>query len=170
MIIMGKTKPTGQSHYEMLFIIPNKFTEEESVEIVSKVKEIVSDNGGTITYEENWGKKKMAYAIDHNNHGYYNLVEFDSERENIARMEKLLRMSADVLRHMIVTKKVKTEEEKKEEKKIAEKIAAKNIEKKEAEEKKEEKEQKTAKKEEKKVDLKDLDEKLDSLLDTDDLL
>lgn len=168
---MGKVKKTGAQHYEMLFIVPNKFTEEEALGILEKTKGIITDNGGQITYEEKWGKKKMAYPIDNNNHGYYYVVEFDSERSQVARMENLIKMSSDVLRHMIVSKKVESEEEKESKKKIAEKIAAKNLEKKEEEEKEEAEEDVKEKKEEKKkVDLEDLDDKLDKILDTGDLL
>ncbi len=167
---MGKTKDTGAMHYEMLYIIPNKFTEDESKKIVEKVKTIITENGGEITYEENWGKKKMAYSIEHNNYGYYNLFEFNLEREKLARIEKLIKMDQDILRHMIVKKKIETEEEIETKKKIAEKIAAKNIEKKKEEEKKEEKAEKKQKETKKKVDLEELDDKLDKILDTDDLL
>jgi len=167
---MGRTKTTGPAHYEMLYIIPNKFTEDESKKIVEKVRTIITENGGSITFEENWGKKKMSYSIEHNNYGYYNLFEFDCEREKLARVEKLIKMDQDILRHMIVKNRIETEEEKESQKKIAEKIAAKNIEKKEEEEKKEEKLEKKQKETKKKVDLEELDDKLDKIMNTDDLL
>jgi uncharacterized Zn finger protein (UPF0148 family) len=73
-------------------------------------------------------------------------------------------MMSEVLRHQIITKKVKTEEEIKKEKEITKKIAAKQ-----AEEKKTLEEKERAK-DKKKIDLEDLDEKLDKILETDDLL
>ena len=167
---MSKTKKTGAEHYEMLYIVPNKFTEDESKKIVEKVRKVITENGGTITYEENWGKKKLSYTINHNNHGYYNLFEFDCEREKLARIERLIKMDQDILRHMIIKKKVETEEEKESQKKIAEKIAIKNINKKAEEEKKEEKAEQKQKETKKKVDLDELDDKLDKILDTNDLL
>lgn len=167
---MGKTKKEGKMHYEILFILPNKFTQDEADKIAESVKKDITDNSGVITYNESWGKKKLAYPIDTNNHGYYYLYEFDLEGEKLAKLEKLLTMSQDVLRHMIVKKRVVTEDEKKEEKRIAEKIAAKSLEKKEEEEKKEEKKKEEQKSDKKKVDLEELDEKLDKILDTGDLL
>lgn len=167
---MSKVKKTGLEHYEILYIIPNKFTEEESRKMVKKVKTVIEENSGAITYEENWGKKKLAYPIDHNNYGYYNLFEFDCDRQKMVRINKLLEMDQDILRHLIIKKKVETEEEKESQKKIAEKIAAKNIERKAEEEKKEEKAEKKQKETKKKVDLEELDDKLEKILDTDDLL
>lgn len=164
---MSKTKFSGLGHYELLFIIPNRFTEGESMEIVEKIKKVIMDKEGNITLTENWGKKQLAYPIKLNNFGYYNLIEFDLPGENLAKVDKDLRMSDEVIRHQIVKKKLKTAEEMEVEKKISEKIAAKNIEK---EQKTEDKKNEKEKNKDKKLDLKDLDEKLDNILDTKDLL
>lgn len=164
---MSKTKSSKIPHYELLYIVSNKFTEEESKQIAEKVSKIIADNGGTITLQDDWGKRRLAYPIDNFYHGYYGLFEFDLTGEKLAQVDRLLRMSPDVLRHQIVTKRVKTAEEIAQEKKIAEKIAAKAP----AKEKKEEKEKSKAKEEDKdKINLTDLDDKLDKILDTDSLL
>src|SRR3989339_765998 len=157
---MAKSKKSGISHYELLYIISNKFTEEELKPIMEKVNKFVTGNGGTITYSEEWGNKKMAYPINHFNFGYYNLLEFDAEGSKLQEIDKVLRLSHDVLRHQIVVKKMRTEEEiKKEKEKTKEEIKK--------EEKPKEEERTTTKV---KVDLNDLDAKLDKILDTNDLL
>ena len=99
--------------------------------------------------------------------GYYFLVEFDLESDKLKNVDKNLRMSSEILRHQIVAKTKRTAEEIKSEKEMVEK---KMVEKKIAEDKAEEQKEEEAKKEAKKMDLKDLDEKLDKILDTDDLL
>jgi len=164
---MSKTKSSGLGHYELLFIVPNRFTEEEYKEIVEKIKKVIIEKEGNITHTEFWGKKQLAYPIKLNNFGYYALIEFDLLGENLTKVDKLFRMSDEVIRHQIVKKKIKTVEEMEAEKKISEKIAAKNIEK---EQKTEEKKSQKEKNKDKKLDLKDLDEKLDNILDTNDLL
>lgn len=161
---MSKTKSSEIPHYEVLFVVPNKFTQEEADAINKKVKDIISKNKGNITFSEEWGKKRLAYSINHFNHGYYYLAEFDMEGESLTEVNKILRMSNEVLRHQIVRKKVKTAEEIAKEKKVAEKIATKT------EVKTKEEEEKAKTKDAKKLDLKDLDKKLDKILDTDDLL
>ena len=82
----------------------------------------------------------------------------------MAKIDRALRLASEILRHQLVVKKVKSAAQIAEDKKIAAKIAAKSLQ-----------EEKTAKEQEKakdkgKVDLKDLDEKLDKILETDDLL
>lgn len=172
---MSKTKAAGTTHYEILFILPNKFTEDEAKKVMDKVGQLITTTGGQLTHNEFWGKKKLAYEIKHNAYGYYGLFEFDLEGKLLAAIDKNLRLSADILRHQIVVKKVKSAEE------IAraEAIRAKIDSKKAADKKKEEKEEKastaeapakTKKADDKRVDLKDLDKKLEGILNAKDLI
>jgi len=180
---MSKIKSSDKNHYEMLYIIPNKFTEDETKKIDEKVEKMITDLEGEITYSEQWGKKKLAYPIKNYNHGYYNLFEFDLWGKDLKELDTLLRMSSKVLRHQVVRTVKRTEEEIKKDKKKSEEMAKKEeteeeakisspkVEKKEetviSKEIKREKEQDDKKK---KTDLKDLDKKLDDILKTDDLL
>ncbi|MFA5886803.1 MAG: 30S ribosomal protein S6 [Patescibacteria group bacterium] len=169
---MSKTKTAEATHYEILFIIPNKFTDDEAKTVVSQVEKTLTDNGSKITLREYWGKKRLAYEIKHNAFGYYGLFEFDLEGANLAKIDQNLRLSTDVLRHQIVVKKAKTAAEIAKETKIRAKIDSKKAE----EEKKEEKAKSkppvtaTIKSSEHKVDLKNLDEKLEGILNAKDLI
>ncbi len=164
---MSRTKSVDFFRYELLFIIPNKFTEGEANTITEKIKKIIIGEKGNITFAESWGKKQLAYPIKQNSYGYYSLFEFDLDGEKLAKINETLRMSNDVIRFQIVKKKIKTAEQLEKAKKISEKIAVKNIAK---EKKDEEKDEERERGKEKKLDLKDLDEKLDNILDTKDLL
>ena len=170
-LIMSKTKSAGLAHYEMLFILPNKYTEDEAKQVIVKTGDIIKENGGQITFEEYWGKKRLAYAIKQNHYGYYSLFEFDLEGKNLAKLDKIFRLSTEILRHQIVTKAFKTPEEIKLEKEKKAKIEQKKAE--------VEKEKKasisvtpttTTKAKDKRVDLKDLDEKLEGILNAKDLI
>ncbi|MFA6994846.1 MAG: 30S ribosomal protein S6 [Patescibacteria group bacterium] len=170
---MSKTKTTGATHYEVLFIIPNKFTDDEAKNVAGQVEKILTTGGANITLREYWGKKRLAYEIKHNAFGYYGLFEFDLEGANLAKIDQNLRLSADVLRHQIVVKKLKTDEELAREKKIRAKIDSKKA----VDEKKQEEKTKTSspssassKVADHRVDLKDLDEKLEGILNAKDLI
>lgn len=187
---MAKNKKDDIPHYELLFIVPNKFTIEELKPIIKKVRDIITDNSGEITYSEEWGNKKLAYSINHFSHGYYNLFEFDADSLKVAQINNIIKMDNDVIRHLLISKPKRTtteiEDEKREEKerREASKIekGAKNERKKgpeknkkeevivEKKEKKEDEGKPENKKDEKKVNLEDLDEKLDKILETNDLL
>lgn len=145
----------------MLYLISNKFSENELEPIYGKVEKLIKDNGGTITFSQAWGKKKLAYPIAGFRHGYYYLLEFDILGDKVALVDRAMGLAPEILRQQIVKKKVKKAEEIEADKKIAEKIASKAREKLDKAKKEEVKE---------KVDLKELDEKLDKILETEDLL
>ncbi len=172
---MSKTKKSGAGYYEILFIVPNKFTEEEAKKISSKVEKMISDVEGKIGFSEFWGKKKLAYKINHNEYGYYSLLEFELDKEKLAKLDRELRLSTEILRHQIVTKKRKTEEELKKDEEIRAKIDSKKDQE-QLEKKKDDKdgEKKIIKKKEvkkvEKSDAKELDEKIEGILNADDLI
>ena len=169
---MSKTKPSGLIHYEILFIMPNKFTDDEAQKVFKKVGDLITSNEGKITLENYWGKKKFAYPINHEYYGYYGLYEFDLERTLVAKINDTLRLDKEIVRFLIVKKKVKSEEQIKKDKKIKEKIDSKKSEelKTKEEAKKETKKVSKKKEEDKKIDLKNLEEKLDDVLNIDNLL
>ncbi len=162
---MSKVKSSDISHYELLYFIPNKFTEEEIKPMIEQVGKIITNKGGNITLTEEWGKKRLAYPIKNLGYAYYILVEFDSEGGKLKEIDRALRMMSEIFRHQIVVKKVKSAEEIKKAKEISKKIAVR-----EAKEKEETLCQKEKPKKKEKVDMEGLDKKLDKILETDDLL
>lgn len=151
-------------HYELLYLISNKFSEDEVKPIMEKVNSLIAFNQGKITESVELGKKRLAYPIKGFRFGYYNLVEFDMAGENLAKLDRALRLTDEILRQQLVVKVLKTAKQIAQDKKIAEKIAAKNV----AAEKMAK--EKIRERDKEKVDLKDLDEKLDKILETDNLL
>ncbi|PLX22060.1 30S ribosomal protein S6 [Candidatus Parcubacteria bacterium] len=193
---MSRTKKTTLPHYELLYIVSNKYTEQEVKPIAEKIEKLITDAKGEINYKEEWGKKKFAYPINHFNHGYYFLIEFDLAGVDLKEVDTEIKHMHEVLRHQIITKRKRSLEEIEDEKRILAK-QAKRAEEKRAElesgaekkpeakvkksaevakeAKKEEKEkvkpaEKEKSKEEVQLNLDKLDEKLDKILDTDDLL
>lgn len=176
---MSKTKKSNIGHYEVLFIVPNRFTEDEAKQVITAVEGVITKNNGEIDYREYWGKKKLAYEIKHNAYGYYALAEFNANKEAVALINQELRLSNDVIRHQIIAKRVKSEEEIAKAKAIQEKINARKKEEekllKEKNEKgendsKEKRSKKTETKKEEKSDAKELDQKLEGILSAKDLI
>jgi small subunit ribosomal protein S6 len=152
------------NNYELLYIVANQYTEEEAKNIQAKVNSMIEKNSGILGYQENMGKKKLAYPIDHVAHGYYFLAEFELEDgTKLKDISENLRLDKEILRAQIVTKKEKTTEaELKKQKALRERNST---EEKETAKPATEKPERT-----KKADMKDLDEKLDEILKTDDLV
>lgn len=88
--------------YEILYIIPSKYTEGEMEEVIKNVSGILEKAGAQITDTFNMGKRRLAYPIKQQRNGTYILVHFDAESEVIAKMDSALRLTGEVLRHMVV--------------------------------------------------------------------
>jgi len=109
-------------HYELLYIIPGRYTEEEMGTISVKINEVVKKYGGEITSTDDLGPKKMAFPIDKVQAGNYLVIEFNIEPEKIKELGGELKLTPEVLRYEIITKKMKTQAEVDEEKVRREKM------------------------------------------------
>jgi len=92
------------NHYELLYIVPATYSEEELGPIKEMVKTMLTKHGGQIKIENDLGKKKLSYPIKKFRQGYYLAIEFDAETQQVKPFEDELRLTNDVLRHMIVIK------------------------------------------------------------------
>lgn len=67
------------TQYELLYIVPAKYTETEVAGIMKKVADLLAKHGSKLVRHEDAGKLKFAYPIDHVRHGNYILAEFEAE-------------------------------------------------------------------------------------------
>lgn len=158
-----------------------KFLGEEET-VVEKVNGLLKKHEAQITSENMLGKQRLAYPIDKASQGIYVATEFDLEPDRLAKLNSELLLTKELLRHLIIVKKQKTEADIEHEKDVQAKILKRKeakleeVEKKDAEETgikqavTEEKPKKVAKKTKEKISLDDLDSKLDEILKTDEIL
>ena len=90
------------NQYETVFILTPVLSDDQMKEAVNKFKGILTDNGAEIINEENWGLKKLAYAIDKKSTGFYVLIEFKAQPEVINTLEVNYRRDEKVLRYLTV--------------------------------------------------------------------
>ncbi len=88
--------------YEALYIIRPDLDEEQTDAVVEKFKSLIENNNGEITKLDKWGKRKLAYEIKHNREGFYVLMKFNGESGTAAELDRVFRITDDVLKHMIV--------------------------------------------------------------------
>ncbi len=82
---------------------------------LKKVTDIVTSNGGKITKQDVWGKRKLAYPIQKENFAVYVYLEIQLPPEAVAKVEGLYNITDEVIRYLI-TQPVPIEEEDEEEK------------------------------------------------------
>lgn len=67
----------------------------------AKVVKIITDNGGKVTAEDNWGKRKLAYPIKGHDHAVYVFYTVDLPGANLAKVEVTLNITDEVIRFLI---------------------------------------------------------------------
>ncbi len=88
------------TRYEMLYIIPTTFTDEEVGGVETKINALLTKLGATIESTKRLGKFRLAYPIKKQRHGHYVMVIFTAERAALAKIEENLRIATDILRHL----------------------------------------------------------------------
>jgi len=88
--------------YEVVYIIDPAVEEEARKALIAKYNELITDNGGTVDKVEEWGKRRLAYAIDYKTEGYYVLVNFQAESELPKELERNLQISESVIRYQVI--------------------------------------------------------------------
>lgn len=85
-------------HYELLSIIPLKFTDEEIAGIGQRISDIIAGAGGSVVSATLLTKTKLAYGIDHNKNAAFYLTQFDIEPTKVEELRKLLSIRSEVIR------------------------------------------------------------------------
>jgi small subunit ribosomal protein S6 len=89
--------------YELVYII--KPGEEEVINAtVTKFENLIKNNGGVIEKLDRWGKKRLAYEIKDLTEGYYVLVHFNAEPKTVREVERVMKITDEVIRHLLIVK------------------------------------------------------------------
>ena len=88
------------NHYETVFILNPVLPEPQVKDTVEKFKKVLTSAGATITHEENWGLKTLAYPIDNKKSGYYTYLEFTAPTDNVKKLEIEFVRDENVLRFL----------------------------------------------------------------------
>ena len=95
------------TNYELMFIINPTLEEEKKSAVVEKVTEIITNGGGEVSKTDVWGMRKLAYPIEKKEEGYYVVLEFQAAPELPKELNRRLRISDDVMRHLVINKDAK---------------------------------------------------------------
>ena len=88
--------------YELLFIVAPTIDDETRAGVMKRIETTISDAKGTVDNVDNWGKRKLAYEINGLTDGDYTLVDFHADPADVAELDRILRITDTVVRHMIV--------------------------------------------------------------------
>lgn len=90
-------------NYEVLFILDPVMDDLEKNAMIERVKEIIND-GGEAGEVDIWGNRKLAYEINKKKDGFYVLIQFKANADMPKELDRRLRISDSIMRHIIVCK------------------------------------------------------------------
>ena len=91
-----------QRQYEVVFIVDPTADDEEVTRLTENLKQIATDQGGTVTKAESMGRRQLAYEILHKTEGSFVLLEIEGSGKEIAELERRMRVNDRIIRYITV--------------------------------------------------------------------
>ena len=88
--------------YELLLFVAPTISDEDRVAVMKRIETTIAEGAGKVDNVDEWGKRKLAYEINGLTDGDYTLVNFHADPQNVAELDRVLRINDAVVRHMIV--------------------------------------------------------------------
>ena len=94
------------NQYETVFIATPVLSDTQMKEAVAKyvklITKLITDNGGEVVYQEDWGLRQLAYPIQHKTTGFYYLIEFKADAQFVATLETQYHRDERIIRFLTV--------------------------------------------------------------------
>lgn len=88
--------------YEIMLLLDAELSDERQSEILTRIRELVGQRGGSWQNDDAWGRRKLAFEIDKKTEAFYYLLVFDCDAETLDELTRILKITDGVLRHMAV--------------------------------------------------------------------
>ncbi len=92
------------NHYEIMYIVKPTVEDDERARLADTLKATIEKDGGTVDKVTEWGLRDFAYEIQHFKRGYYTIWDITGSSAAVAEFNRIARINANVLRHMIIRK------------------------------------------------------------------
>ena len=88
--------------YEIMLLLDPELAEERGNEIIQRIRDAVDGAKGSWDGHEPWGRRRLAYEINHKGEAVYHLLLFTAPAETLAEITRVLKITDGVMRHMPV--------------------------------------------------------------------
>ena len=96
----GKEVIGALTTYEILLMLDPEQAEARGEEIIARIREQVEKAGGTWRSHDAWGRRRLAFEIDHKSEGVYHLVVFETDAPTLDEVTRVLKIDDAVMRHL----------------------------------------------------------------------
>jgi small subunit ribosomal protein S6 len=87
--------------YELGFILNPEVSEEQTRAILDRVEQVVANHNGEVVRVNQWGRRRLGYPIQRHRDGFYVFIDMILTPETVIELERTLKVSEEVLRHLI---------------------------------------------------------------------
>ena len=101
--------------YELGVILNPEASEEETRAVMDRVEQVIANHGGQIVRVNQWGRRRLAYPIQRHRDGVYVFIDMILTPETVSELERTLKVSETVLRHMVKKRDSKIAQKEREE-------------------------------------------------------
>ena len=101
--------------YELGFILNPEVSEEQSRAILERIEQIVNNHDGQVVKVNQWGRRRLAYPIQHHRDGNYVFIDMILTPETVLELDRTLKVSEEVIRHLIIRRDPKAVQKEREE-------------------------------------------------------
>ena len=88
--------------YELMYIVRPELDDDAVQQEIDKVSQLIQTNGGQVKKVTPWGKRRLAYTVKDQREGHYVVAEFELDRSRVQEVERVLKISDSVFRHLLV--------------------------------------------------------------------
>jgi small subunit ribosomal protein S6 len=92
----------NMNQYEVMYVIDPALEDSARSELINRFSDLVVKNGGEVDRVDEWGKRRLAYAIQYKTEGYYVLMYIKAPAELPREIERNMQISDSVLRYLTV--------------------------------------------------------------------
>lgn len=86
--------------YESAVLINAALDDQQIESILTRIKDVITNNGGEIRELDNWGRKRLAYPVEKSKIGYYAIYRFEAPSDMIAKLERIYSLDEQILRYV----------------------------------------------------------------------
>lgn len=89
--------------YESAVLINAALDDESIKNLIARIKDTITTNGGDIMEVEDWGRKRLAYQVKKSKIGYYSIFRFNSPPDLVPKIERFYQLDENILRYLTIT-------------------------------------------------------------------
>ncbi len=88
--------------YETIYVLRPDLTKAVAEKVATRVEDVVGREGGKLTLVENWGRRSLAYDVQHYKRGHYVYIKYLGGGETVSELERNFRMLDEVMKFQTV--------------------------------------------------------------------